>query len=102
LYCVVYEFKVKAGKTSEFEKSWAEVTESIYRVCGSLGSRLHKTEDPLIYVAYAQWPSKEVFEKNVPSSAYSAKEIEARATMKDSLETTKRVYSLNVSADSLK
>jgi hypothetical protein len=37
---------------------------------GSLGSRLHKQKE-LHYIAYAQWPSKEIFEnlgKNLPES----------------------------------
>ena len=102
MYCVVYEFKIRPGKTTSFEKSWGEYTDAIYRACGSLGSRLHKTTDPLVYVAYAQWPSKEIFERDVPLSAYSAEELQARSTMKDAVENTKKVYFLEMVGDHLK
>ncbi len=102
MYCVIYEFKVKPGKELAFEKSWSEFTKAIYRICGSLGSRLHKSPDPLVYVAYAQWPSKEKFEKDIPLSSYSPEELSARKAMKDSVESSKKVYCLEVQDDLLK
>lgn len=96
MYCVVYEFKVKPDMDAEFEKSWAENTDAIMRVCGSLGSRLHKTGEASTYVAYAQWPSKEVFEKDVPLFLYTDKELKARDVMKLSLQETEKVYHLSV------
>jgi hypothetical protein len=102
VYCVIYEFKVKPSKTGEFESSWSAFTDAIYRVCGSRGSRLHKTEDPLIYVAYAQWPSKEIFERELPLSGYTQEELQARTAMKESVESVKKVYCLTVSDDKLR
>jgi heme-degrading monooxygenase HmoA len=101
MYCVVYEFRVKAGSEKVFESSWAKATEAIHRVCGSLGSRLHRTAEPLVYVAYAQWPSRAVFEREVPDSAYTAEERAQRLTMKESLESIKRVYFLEMLDDRL-
>ena len=51
MFCVIYEFSVKKEKEEQFLKSWSEFTEAIYRVNGSLGSRLHTTESAgeLIY-----------------------------------------------------
>jgi quinol monooxygenase YgiN len=102
MYCVVYEFKVKPGMNAAFEKSWGEFTEAIYRVCGSLGSRLHKTEDSLVYVAYAQWPSKAILEADVAVSAWAPNELEARTAMKDSLAEVKVVYRLEMADDHLR
>lgn len=102
MYCVIYEFKVKPNKILQFEKSWAEFTEAIYRVRGSLGSRLHTTKDPLVYVAYAQWPSREIYEKEIPITNYSSAEATANALMKDSVESSKVVYGLEVHDDHLR
>lgn len=102
MFCVVYEFKVKAGQAHEFERSWSDFTEAIYRVCGSLGSRLHKTTDPLIYVAYAQWPSKEIFERKIPQESYRPEEWSQREVMTKTLENSKKVYELEVHDDHLR
>ncbi|MFY0672801.1 MAG: antibiotic biosynthesis monooxygenase [Bacteroidia bacterium] len=61
MYCLIYQFEVKAEKTKEFETAWAGLTKLIYEFEGSLGSRLHLDENGK-YIAYAQWPSKEVFD----------------------------------------
>ena len=102
MYCVVYQFKVKPGMAAEFEQSWGEFTEAIYRVAGSLGSRLHKTEDASVYIAYAQWRSKESWQQKVPDSAYSKEELQARARMSASVEEIKVLHSLSVLDDKLK
>jgi quinol monooxygenase YgiN len=57
MFCVVYQWKVKAGKEGQFRQSWREITEAIFRQNGSLGSRLHKS-DCGSWVAYAQWPDR--------------------------------------------
>lgn len=101
MYCVVYEFKVKDGKGVEFEKAWSDFTKAIYRVRGSLGSRLHKTEDPSFYVAYAQWPSQDVFE-NDSGHDYAPEELKAQGSLKEVTEDIRRVYHLEVIVDLLK
>ncbi len=86
----------------EFEQCWGEFTEAIYRVCGSLGSRLHNTEDSSVYIAYAQWPTKEVWERAVSDSSYTQEELSARMRMRSSLEEIKVLYGLSVLDDKLK
>ena len=44
MFCVVYEFKVRSGYNAEFESAWADFTEAIFRVCGSLGSKIYELE----------------------------------------------------------
>ncbi len=102
MYCVVYEFKIKSGQNDIFEKAWADFTEAIHTVCGSLGSRLHRTGDTQIYVAYAQWPSKNLFEADVSLDSYSLTDLEARTAMKNAVESTKKVYLLEVVDDRLR
>jgi len=95
MFVVVYEMKVKEGRLAQFEKSWAEVTDFIYKRCGSLGSRLHKTDVDRVYIAYAQWPSKEQYflEHN---DAISDEETLSREAMVDSTEEIKTLYHMEV------
>ena len=57
MFVAVYEFEVKPGFESDFQKYWLEFTKGIYRQCGSLGSRLHQVSEHF-YVGYAQWPDR--------------------------------------------
>lgn len=102
MFCVVYEFKIKPNCAAEFERGWSDFTEAIYRVCGSLGSRLHKTSDPLTYVAYAQWPSKEVFQKVIPREDYTDMEWASRDLMSSALDSAKKLHELEVCDDHLR
>ena len=71
MFAVIYNFKVKPNKQERFIQGWKGLTELIYKFEGSLGSRLHRVGE-LEYLAYAQWPSKEVWinaGSNLPESA---------------------------------
>ncbi len=61
-YYVIYKIIPVQGREKDFEASWLAVTKNSYNRCGSLGSRLHKSEDRH-YFAYAQWPGKAAWEK---------------------------------------
>lgn len=103
MFCVVYEFKVKEGLNLQFESAWAGFTEAIYRVGGSLGSRLHKTDDPQTYIAYAQWPSREVFSREFSQESYTPEEWAHREAMRASLlGPLKKVYELDLFDDHLR
>lgn len=60
MFIAVYEFVVRAGQEEAFIRAWAKRTEGIYRLSGSLGSRLHRNENGN-FIGYAQWPSREVW-----------------------------------------
>jgi len=62
MFCIIYQFKIHQGVEEKFIKSWEEVTKAFKKHCGALGSRLHKNNE-CDYIAYAQWPSKEVYDK---------------------------------------
>ena len=71
MYIVMYAFEVKPNKEADFLKGWKNLTKLIRKHEGSLGSRLH-IQEPLTYIAYAQWPSKIKFENsgnNLPEEA---------------------------------
>ena len=64
-FAVVYTFEVHEGRDEEFVAAWSRMTELIRDHRGGLGSRLHRDEQGR-FVAYAQWPSREVFDADTP------------------------------------
>ena len=94
----LYELTSKPGRETDFEKAWAEVTDAIYLTQGSGGSRLHKTETLGHYIAYAQWPSREVYEA-VDASRYSEAQQEARRRMTDAMQSARTLYLMDVCDD---
>ncbi|GLB53071.1 hypothetical protein NBRC110019_21110 [Neptunitalea chrysea] len=99
MYTIVYSFIVKPGKEDDFETSWLNVTKELYKNHGSLGSRLHKPTDTS-YLAYAQWPNKEVFDvsSNAEKSPALLKSLE---NMKDCCYTIDTLHKLEVAIDFL-
>lgn len=77
MYVVLYSFKLNPNQEENFINGWKGLTALIYQYEGSLGSRLHKKE-PLEYMAYAQWPSKDKFENsggNLPEKANEYRDL---------------------------
>jgi len=73
MFAVIYSFKIKEGQHDAFEKYWAEATHFFRDFAGGRGSRLHKRSEAE-YIAYAQWPSREMWQnarENLPESAAS-------------------------------
>lgn len=67
MFCVIYEFKIDENYTDEFKTIWHILTVEIKDHQGGLGSRLHQSVDQKnLYIAYAQWPTKEAWEKYAP------------------------------------
>ncbi|HYB11056.1 MAG TPA: antibiotic biosynthesis monooxygenase [Alphaproteobacteria bacterium] len=60
MFVLLYEWRVKPGRESEFVEAWSNLTRLIYKRRGSLGSRLHRTEDGR-FIAYAQWPGRDAW-----------------------------------------
>lgn len=98
MFIALYEFKVKTGFERQFEDNWSIVTEHIYKVRGSLGSRLHKAQDGT-YVAYAQWPNEDQYNLETPLPTIA---VEARKLMKDACETQTVLKLMSVTTDLLK
>ena len=98
MYIVIYEFKVKENCDHKFINSWKILTNLIQKNEGSLGSILHKKK--LHYLAYAQWPSKEIFENLGKKLPESASEISKK--MKDSCKEIKILHHLEMIEDLLK
>ena len=98
MYIIIYSFKVKPGKELDFEKAWLELTKLIYQYEGSLGSRLHKESD-LHYIAYAQWPSKDVFDNS--GNCMPEEADKWRALMINSCESKQVLYQMQMKEDYL-
>ncbi len=74
MFAVVYNFEVKDKREEEFINHWGDLTNLIYNHCGSYGSRLHKGRTGN-FMAYALWPSKDLFEAANSKLPYKAKLI---------------------------
>jgi len=92
MFCVIYEFKIKLKHKEQFLDSWRDFTEAIYRKNGSLGSRLHATDNTDIYIAYAQWPSEEAYKNVAAIEEYAQEEQLVRSKL---VEATKEINVLN-------
>ncbi len=99
MFVAVYEFEIREGSETEFRKAWLEVTKLIYKNCGSSGSRLHRSNKPNTFVAYAQWASRELWKKDFALN--SQEFVSARQKMFDYIVTSKTVYELEVTDDYL-
>lgn len=97
---IILEFDVLDGKDDEFIAAWTECTEVIYKNFGSLGSRLHKSENGS-YVAYAQWPNETIYNN---SSEWPAPLIKYRDKMRTLLKNGRPrvLHKLKVEVDLLK
>lgn len=60
-FCVLYRFRVHPDQEDAFVRAWTQLTHAIREHRSGLGSRLHRAEDG-VWVAYAQWPSRETWE----------------------------------------
>ncbi|MFK8037700.1 MAG: hypothetical protein AB8B74_05380 [Crocinitomicaceae bacterium] len=98
MFTVIYRFKVHPSKAKDFIYNWSELTKLIYQYENSFGSRLHKIEE-LHYLAYAQWPSKTVWDNSGKHLPPSAKIFSKE--MKACCETSSTDYELEVVSDLL-
>ena len=67
MFVVVYRWRVAAGAEQQFQQAWELLTRELLVSAGSLGSRLHRSSDR-VWVAYAQWPSRDAWERAEISS----------------------------------
>jgi hypothetical protein len=100
MYCVVYRFQLSApsSKTeARFIETWSGITEYLKRECDALGSRLHQGDNG-VFFAYAQWPSKTVFEA---SAAHTPKLefVEMRLDWADLCEPSEVIFAGELLAD---
>jgi heme-degrading monooxygenase HmoA len=97
MFCVVYRFDVIPGREHTFEGAWHELTAFIREQQGSLGSRLHRA-DGGAYVAYAQWPSRELFDA---ADGPRRGAEQAERAMRDSCSNIERVFEMEMLDDLL-
>ncbi len=98
MFCVIYKFTVKSGYDNEFRHHWRSVTQWYYRHAGSLGSRLHQTDNGT-YIGYAQWPSRHQWAQQRDQEAA---DLQAhREKMRSCCEAIEVLYSMDVTDDLL-
>ena len=94
---MIYRWELRADLEKSFQEAWKTVTESIALHRGGLGSRLHRTEDG-VWLAYAQWPSKDAWEA---SRVLGAVDEEASEAMRAAIEKAYEPILLHPVADLL-
>ena len=62
-FAVIYRWRLHAGKEDQFRQAWESVTLALRKKRGALGSRLHRSDEGT-WIAYAQWPDRETWEKS--------------------------------------
>ena len=67
MFAVVYRWRVAIDKEQQFQQAWECLTREFLSGAASLGSRLHRSSDRM-WVAYAQWPSRDSWERAAVSS----------------------------------
>jgi len=96
MFCVLYKFDVKPDHEDRFRRYWSTVTKYLYEHAGSLGSRLHRA-DTGVYIGYAQWPSRDVWEQ--PRDRSDADLQAYRQAMRACCEAVEVMYELEVTDD---
>lgn len=97
MFSVVYTFKVKEGCDIDFMEGWTGLTQLIYQYEGSYGSRIH-VDKVGNYVAYAQWPSKLVWE-NSGANLPKEEADKFRTQMKGSCHEMETLFEMDVLVD---
>jgi hypothetical protein len=62
MFAVVYRWTIIPGRESAFEQGWRDATIEIAATQGGWGSRLHRSAEAGVYLAYAQWPERATWE----------------------------------------
>lgn len=96
-FAVIYQWRVKAGREAEFLDAWQRLTQLLREQRGARGSRLHRTDNGTV-VAYAQWPSRESWER---SCALHELDEQLSRQMLDAVEETWSPMFLTTLADEL-
>lgn len=65
MFLVIYRWRIVAGRDAQFRVAWRRLTDDIFAVRGSYGSRLAQTDDGS-YVGIAAWPSREAWAATDP------------------------------------
>ena len=98
MFVAIYSFKIHEGKETEFIQAWEELTKLIYEFENSLGSRIHR-KSATEFIAYAQWPSKEVWKNSGDKLPESAKSW--RLQMRASCTKIETLHELEMVSDLL-
>ncbi len=96
MYAIVIEFRVKESCERDFIRYWNQTTQYFLAHHGSLGSRLHKSENGM-YVAYAFWPDKITYDSAHKGGHDCPSREKMRGTLVDSAPTI--LHKMNMMSD---
>lgn len=97
MFIVLYRWRVASGREQQFQRAWECLTREFLTAAGSLGSRLHRASDGT-WVAYAQWPNRDDWERAAVSSEEGRAALES---LSEAIETRFEPLLLDPVADYL-
>jgi len=97
MFVAIYRWRVQPDREQAFVQAWTRLTELIFQTAGSLGSRLHRCDDGT-FLAYAQWPDRELWEKSTVDGEAAAA---CRGIMRESATELTPDLHLEVIVDTL-
>ncbi len=74
MFAVIYQGYIKHGMEEDYKRAWHEVATYFVERRGSLGSRLHRTQEGL-WVAYSCWPDKKTRDNSWPGDNAPSNEL---------------------------
>ena len=80
-FVVLYRWRLHEAKIDQFIEAWSKVSAQLLVEGGSLGSRLHRSQDGTWY-SYAQWPSAEARQK---AFAMVPNDLSSRSAMREAI-----------------
>lgn len=99
MYCIIYKFEIIPDREERFLNAWSDMTALIASDFGGMGSRLHRLDEST-FMAYAQWPDKETWQKARSRSTPQSKQISAE--MSDCCLSSETLYQMDMVKDMLR
>ena len=94
MFCLIYRFVVKLGREEQFCRNWRQITEYLVQHAGSFGSRLHASAMPGEFIAYAQWPTRDCWQKGL---ALADNELDTYVrAIREACTTTEVLYEMDL------
>lgn len=96
MFITVDRMRVRPDRRQAFMLCWRTVAEAMQEHSGSLGSRLHVT-DQGDYVDYTQWPDRRTSEDATLPESYAG----VTERMRDACDELQRVFEMELADDHL-
>ncbi len=96
MFITVDRMRVRPDRRQAFMLCWRTVAEATQEYSGSLGSRLHVTDEG-DFIDYTQWPDRRTCDLAVLPESYNG----VTQRMRDSCDELERVFAMDLADDHL-